>query len=446
MSARQWQLLALGYVLVCAAIALHLQLYPSQVHADASAYVDLALGMRARGLFGLFGQLDPARTYGYVWFLYFCSLLFGTGREVLVWGAGILQAVIYAAAVLSLAATIERHSQTLARATRIGLLLNPILIALVMDTMSESLTLIVAVLLLAVLLRVAVTPAFAEKRPWLVGGAAVASFALMIRPANLSLLAAWNMAVLLILFDAAAKSTWRNLRIYAVIVVVASALVWAPQLIISARQFGHASIYPASLGDFQITMGLKLVKYATKVSADHVAAGLPYPNPWLTELPAVPSWRWYFSEPVKGMLTAASHVFNALNYDHPFVYIYDASLPWSIPLAFICWVIYALATIDAAVGLARWRDLHAAVPEFAPGVLFLATMTAATLATVSVSAVESRFSTLIFAMAGVLACHCALRINSLSGPQRTRIAIAAVFVGIIGVLVSEWMKSLLKFS
>jgi hypothetical protein len=445
-SARQWQLLALGYVLICAAIAAHLYLYPSQVHADASAYVDLALGMRARGLFGLFSALDPARTYGYVWFLYFCSLLFGTGREALVWGAGILQAALYAAAVLSLAATIAHRSRPLAHATRIGLLFNPILMALVMDTMSESLTLIVAIVLLTVLLRCATAPTFARKRPWLIGGAAIASFALMIRPANLSLLAAWNVAVLPILFDATAKSTWRNLRSYAVIVVAVSALVWAPQLVISARQFGHASIYPASLGDFQITMGLKLVKYATKVGADHVAAGLPYPNPWLTELPATPSWRWYFSDPVKGALTAASHVFNALNYDHPFVYIYDASLPWSIPLAFICWMIYALAVADAAIGLGRWRDLRFAVPEFAPGALFLTTMTAATLATVSISAVESRFSTLIFAIAGVLACHCALRINGLSGPQRSRIAVAAVVVGVFGVLVSEWMKSLLKFS
>lgn len=435
---RSWLLPTLGaYGVLCAAIFLHMYFYPSL--GDASSYVSLAQGLRRDGLLGL---LDPVRTYGYIWFLYFCSLLFGTGR-LAIWGAGILQATLYFAAVLSLAATIARRSQSLARATRIGLLLNPILVALVMDTLSESLTLIVAVLLLMVLLRSATAPVFSEKLPWLVAGAALASFSLMIRPANLCLLLAWNVAVLPILLDASVKSKMKSLLTYAAVIVSVSGVVWAPQLITTARHFGHASIFPQGLGDFQITAGLKMVKYATMVNDGHVAAPMPYPNPWLTELPARPSVGWYFANPLKGALTAASHVFNALNYDHPFVYVYDVSLPYSIPLAFICWVIYAMAAADVATGLGRWRELRSGLPEFSPAVLFLTTMTAVALAMISISAVESRFSTLIFATAGVLAGHCAMRITSLPASQRWLMTVAPIIIGLIGVLISEWMKSLL---
>lgn len=443
---RRWQLLILGgYCLVCAAIAWHLHYYPSQVErADAWGYINHAFELRDNGLLG---KLSSWRTYGYIWFLYFCSLLFGPGRSALVWGAASVQAILYAIAVFKLAGAVVRRSRLLAYAIEIGLLLNPILVALVMDTLTESLTLISAVFLVTIVIRASRTPTFAAKLPWLIGGAALASFTLMIRPANLPLLLAWNVAVLPILWSDSVRATSKALLAYALILVVTSALVWTPQLIITSRHFGQASIFPASsLGDFQITIGLKLLKYATRVSGD-IAAGLFYPNPWLTSFPVTqPLWHWYFDNPGAGALTAASHVFNALNYDHPFVYVYDVSLPYSKALAFITWTIYSLAMFDVAIAMQRWRDLKGKLAEFAPSVLFLGTMTVFTLATTSISAVESRFSTLIMAMSCVFACHVLLRLRELSAPQRLWLLGAAVVVAICGTLVSEWMKSLLSLT
>jgi hypothetical protein len=440
---QRWPLLILcGYGLLCAAIALHLYNYPTQIErADAWGYINHAFELRADGLLG---KLSSWRTYGYIWFLYFCSLVFGTGREALVWGAVCVQAALYLTAVAALAATIMPRSRHLACAVGIGLLSNPILVAIVMDTLTESLTLIAAVFLLTILLQAARAPTFAAKLPWLIGGAALASFSIMIRPANLPLLLAWNVAVSPVLFGPSLRSTAKALLVYALIVVTVSLLVWTPQLIITARHFGQASIFPVALGDFQATMGIKLLKYATRVKADHIAAGMFYPNPWLTSLPDTQPWHWYLSNPGAGVLTAASHVFNALNYDHPFVYVYDISLPYSVPLAFMVWLIYSLAVIDIAICLRDRRDFLSRIPEFGPGLLFVATMTAASLATIAISAVESRFSTLILAVAGVFASHCLLRLRHFPAPQRSQIVAAAIVIGVCGTLVSEWMKSLIS--
>ncbi len=442
MSIRQCQPLVLGgYILICAATALHMHFFTSQVNADASAYVDLALGWRKQGSFG---HLDPVRTYGYVSFLYFCSFLLGGARQALVWGAAGMQALLYAGAVWWLAMTVAARSRALGDAVRIGLLLNPILIALVMDTMTESLTLIVTLVMLTALLRAAAIPVFSAKLPWLIGGAALASFSVMIRPANWALLLAWNVAILPILFDSSLQATLKRLFAYGATVSAISLLVWSPQLDATHRASGHASVFPAGLGNLQIAEGIRHIKYATQVNADHIAAAMPYPNPWLTGIADTQSWTWYFSNSWAGPLTAAGHVFNALNYDHPFVYVYDTSLPWSVPLAFICWVVYSLAAADIVTEVVRWRERSSARPEFVPGVLFLSTMTAASLATISISQPESRFSTLILAAAGVLACHCMLRMGNFSGAQRFRIAATSVATGILGVLISEWMKALLK--
>ena len=441
---RRSSLLIFGaYALLCVAIALHLYNYPTQIErADAWGYVNHMYEVRDGGLLG---KLSSWRTYGYIWFLYFCSLVFGTGRAALVWGVVGVQAALYAAAVFSLTATVLHRSRTLAWSVALGLLLNPVLVAIVMDTLTESLTLIAAVFLMSILLQACRAPTFAGKLPWLIGGAALASFTLMIRPANLPLLLAWNLAVLPLLLGPTIKSSLKALAAYAAIAAAVSALVWAPQLIITSRHFGQASIYPVALGDFQITMGLKLLKYATRIKTDAVAAGIFYPNPWLTNIPDTQPWHSYFSRPVAGLLTAASHVFNALNYDHPFVYVYDTSLPWSVPLAFVIWAIYALATFDIWRGLRRWNDFLFDVPEFGPSVIFIGATIAVSFATIAVSAVESRFSTLILAMAGVFACHCLLRLKELPAPLRFRLLTATCIIGICGTLISEWMKSLISF-
>ncbi len=73
---RSWPLFtSAGYIACYAPLSpLHMHFYPSQ--GDATSYIYLAQALKAGGLFSL---SDAARTYGYIWFLYFCSLLFGSG-------------------------------------------------------------------------------------------------------------------------------------------------------------------------------------------------------------------------------------------------------------------------------------------------------------------------------------------------------------------------------
>src|SRR4051794_33510175 len=107
-----WWLIVGGDCLLGAMLAGRLYHFPSQVErADAWGYINHALELRDNGLLG---KLSSWRTYGYIWFLYFCSLVFGTGRQALAWGAAGVQGLVYAAAVLALAATVRRSSRRLA--------------------------------------------------------------------------------------------------------------------------------------------------------------------------------------------------------------------------------------------------------------------------------------------------------------------------------------------
>jgi hypothetical protein len=436
---RHYVAILLGlYAVLCFALALRLSYYPSQVErADAWGYINHALELRNGGLLG---KLSSWRTYGYVWFLYFCSLAFGTDRSTLALCAGLIQAGIYAASVLWLSLSASR-ARPWRMAILVGLLLNPILVALVLDTLTESMTLILAVLLVTLLLKAGEASDGRRTLAWLATGSALAAFSLMVRPANLPILVAWNVAVLPILWEGSLTTKARRIGLYGILFAAVAVIVWLPQLIITSRHFGAASIFPASsLGNFQMLFGIKLLKYATRVEGD-LAAGLFYPNPWLTEpLRKGVLWQWYLQHPIAGMLTVASHVFNALNYDHPFVYVYDYTLPNSALISFAVWFVYALGITGVWVAARHWLRSEERRSGSAIAIFLLVT-TLLTFATISISAVESRFSTLLLAALGTFAANFVLN-PKVSPSQRIWAIGLALSAGTIGTMLSEWMKDL----
>jgi hypothetical protein len=186
------------YVSACAAVLLRLEKYPSVVErADARAYI----------LFGhSFPSLEPLgtlRTYGYPLLTSVYSHI-GGGLDPLTCAlvGGAVQLMLYGAAVCWLAAQFEGRARL---AIAAGLLLNPIILGLVGDALTEGPTLIIAVVLLVFLIKIDRFPDYAFG--WSIPGALLSNFALMIRPTNIVLILAWNVAILFAL-RASTRNHW----------------------------------------------------------------------------------------------------------------------------------------------------------------------------------------------------------------------------------------------
>jgi hypothetical protein len=95
-----------------------------------------------------FQGLDTIRTYGYPLVVFFYTFLAGFDPRSIP-GGGAAQLTIYGALALWLTRLVAVESPALARATRIGLLLNPVFSWLVGDVLTEGPSMILAVVALA---------------------------------------------------------------------------------------------------------------------------------------------------------------------------------------------------------------------------------------------------------------------------------------------------------
>jgi hypothetical protein len=251
---------------------------------------------------------------------------------------------MYAVAVMVLVRQIEPPSPRLANAAAVVLLLNPLSAVLLVDALTESLTLISAVSLAAIALRLDV-----RGGPWryltlLMAGCLVASFSVMVRPANIVLFVAWALGVALFIASEFRdrRRAWAAASI--VVWIVCSGIVFAPQLMYNVAQSGRATILPtAELGAIQFAWGIKVQKYATQMTGPAERPGadsLIYANPaFKPDEQASPSpLQWYLRYPVNGIATILLHLFNSFNWDYPFVYIYCLTPVYGPYLTFLVWV------------------------------------------------------------------------------------------------------------
>ncbi len=119
---------ALLYLLLAVVLLYRFQLYPSAIlNTDALAYVGMGREIRQTGV------LNPpglSRTYGYPLLVAFYSVIGGNETLSIALVAGIFQSSLYGFFVFWLAAIIWPDNPKLANATIIGLLLNPIVVAI----------------------------------------------------------------------------------------------------------------------------------------------------------------------------------------------------------------------------------------------------------------------------------------------------------------------------
>jgi hypothetical protein len=372
--------------------------------ADALGYIEKGLIFRQAGLLADFGIL---RTYGYPLIVYLYSFVGGFEPLSIALVAGIIQLTVYGLSVLWLASRIWAYSATLARATSIGLLLNPIVVALVADVLTEGVGLIIVVLALVALINSARAQTTAGAVLWAAFGGAVSNFSLMIRPVNLLVLVAWNCGFFLSLYSARRKDVHRAvvLLVYLGTWIVSAAAAWTPQYLYNAS-FGSRTILPIiPLFDIQVKWGIVLLKYATFVVDEH-AEGLLFPNPWcVPPVSDIQPWLWYFEHPIRGMVTIAGHLFSAFNFEYPFVYVYDLDPVYSIPVAGIMWMVTAVGLLNGMKLLRIYLYGKTFSAECTAMIAMISSLFLMVTALNGLITVENRYNLMPIAVLSVLAVH-----------------------------------------
>lgn len=388
-----------AFALMCILFFVRLQLFPSL--SDAKNYVNVAAAFRDRGVFADFPDF---LTYLYPFVIYLISFISGIALAPAATAA--VQCAAYALLCWLLNGEISRYSPQLGKAVLIGLVMNFLVIILLVDTLTEGMTIIIALGLTWIALR----SSRAHGRGlvwWLSLGAGLAAAAIMIRPANISLAAAWHIAAVFRCFWLKADRRTGIILAYVCLGCLFSAFIFAPQVIYNIRTYDKATVFPTrNLGSLQIGYGIVAMKYATAVTPDG-AHPVVYHNPFseIRDFKDAPGSEWYVNNPGAGLKTLLVHIFNAFSWDYPFVYIYDL-VPWYRHLLpFVVWIFIipgALFGCSATIHFVRagllWSTLGA--PAVFVGGLFTAAV-----ALNSIVAVENRYNILPTMILAVFAVY-----------------------------------------
>lgn len=374
----------------CFAYWCFLDQYPAVLHAcqctDAMVYTDIGRSWLADGWHQ--APSSDLRLYAYPVFL---AGLFALAQALQV-DAGpvvlVAQVGLYFLAVSVLAREVARwFGAASGHWVFFALVLNPLVYPLLAISLTDGVALCGVLLLAAVVLRIAFDGPRALRMALL---GLVCGLVIMFRPAYVFLLAVPVLA--------ACWAFRRQSRFYMGLVAALACglgflLAVAPQVYINHTYHQAFTFMPVyQLGDFQIRVGLSMLKYATDLTDNTVS--MPYTNPLFDGGDA--GLRWYFTNPVPGLLTMLLHAFAALDFDHLTVYVFDRE-PSYRPWLFL---FSHFANFWGAVGVIAWvwrqrrGVVRLATLQQPQGyvVLSLAFVVLGWAAVVAISAVENRFA------------------------------------------------------
>jgi hypothetical protein len=396
------------------AVLFALRAYHIGEPADASAYRSYALGLRVRGRPPDIGSI---RSYGYILFLYFISLPFG-GIALAV-KAATIQYVAFLSASLWLSRSVAKVDPTWATPILVATICNPVLIALVVDTLTESLTLPIAVFLLGI---TAQASNCKDKRRLLMLfclGTMFAAYCVMIRPANVVILFAWSAAAIFALLRVpiSAKDKFWYAASFALSWLAITLALSAPQLYYNYTTWHQWSVFPVCrIGSMQALFGLGLLKYDT-VMVNGIAQSWYYANPFfLGDPPERSAWTWYLAHPLRGLATFIGHIVSAFSVTD--VFTYRSSIPPSYVTAAFYWILFVFGSYRIfcvhrrAIGRMLSKSATLSLLVLFAGLLFVGTVTL-----IGLSAPEVRFAAIpiaILSAAGVRQLTMAADRSSLS--------------------------------
>jgi hypothetical protein len=427
------------YLVMCLAFIIRANSLSS--YADAQNYVDIAINFREKGFLSNF---DNVKTYGYPAILYAVSYISGLNHSHIKLFSGIAQCALYLGAAVWLAYEVRRSSHTLSYAVLTGLLINIFNITLLVDTMTEAPSLVIAIALAAIVMKSSRAPNLSKLLLWFSAGSALVYFDLMVRPANIVIVLAWTATAAALWWAAPAQKLLLAAVLLSITFVTAAAAL-APQIWYNLKYYRFFSPWPGyGIGSRQAEFGIMMMKYGTWVS-DQGAGPVIYRNPLYDggELSGG-ALHWYVLHPVRGIGTIMLHIFNSFNFDYLFVYIYDLNPVYGMPMTFIVWIMSLLGIWRISTGVVSRRHLSLSLAlrrTAIPGVLFSAVLFLGVVVSNGVVAVENRFNLIPTSLLIISAIAYLLR---RPGPRKREALVASVFVltgALLATGLSEWVKT-----
>lgn len=387
---------------------------------DAASHLQMGQQMQADGVMGRY-SLSSVRTIGYPAFIALAikaPLPLKLTAKIVV-----LQTLLYwlVATLLLVFSPHLLQDQRHRRLLALGLFLNPLAALYCAEVLTEGLSL-VALLGSATILLVLSGDSRRRRIPLLFSLGILAGLALIIRPANLALVAASLVGVATPML---LRGTSLGRRVAAVVASLLPVLVGiyvaiSPQLASNWKHFNKATPFPTiELGKFQVQSGILLLRYGTFVA--NPVAQIRYTNPFAKAHALKPSdgIDWYGRNPGAGLLSVAGHAFATVAQDPLYTYTTDLKPWYRIPVlavnAFV--VIAGLAWLLGSF----WRNRVLALRN--PVACFLLVVVAAALTIGAFSAAESRFGLQVVSIVFVGSC---LAVGSGSKRLRSKWLIAGI--------------------
>ncbi len=396
---------------------------------DANSYHQIAEEMQARGLFTKHAYSD-LRTYGYPAFVrgvIGLSSWLGVGERVL---AFLLQMGAHLAAAAGLFWALDRADvrRWAVRATVAAVAMHPLSLLFPGYLLTESLSLSMGTLVLAVAVLAWVRPLSAVG--WLAGGILCGAM-IMVRPASIFVVPVWGLVLL---------RGWRRRERMALLGVAGILLPMGPQLWMNLRYFNQATpLVTAPFGQALQTWGILHSKVTTSL-IPNTNPRVTYENPFLVDeaLARQDPLLWYRTYPAAGAGTVLLHLFNVLDQDLPLPYQYDLAPPHVPYTSGLNWSVVAVGLLTWGVAWRRRGEWTAGEQ----GAWWVSTgLMAGPLAICGVIIVEARYGLpplvplFAWALVGVAGLW-----RAGSSRQRWGVMAFAATAGLAGATLSGWVR------
>ena len=409
------------------AVVLFVTGHPSPIY-DSYGYYVLAQRIAAHGLDG---AANDVRTCGYPLFIAAFTGFRRLSPEAVRLVLFPVQLALFLGACAIAARAFGRvfESRRVAGITYAAAALNPFLLARTTEVLSDLISAVLV--LLAVVLTV--QPRGRYPVASAAGALSLAALAVVVRPANLPILAAVAVAWIV------RARRERSIPISALPILLAAAIVpFVPQIVINSRAFGKASpLVVSHLYRDQAHWGMANLKYATSV-----VPGKPpqivYANPLYRGDASPPAF--LSRSPVGYVATLALHLFAMLDHDFLFTLVTDLHPPYRWPLATANFAFLALGAWGIRLA---WRSPTSPEARFATGVIVFACVLY--LGIHLAIAVESRFSLPVDLLLTPFFAIAVIRIGELWTSGRwaavARVVLATAVTVAIALALSGWISA-----